>query len=71
MILRVANRTAVTSDDIVSESIGSIRFRSRESSTGGDGTPPDEDSMSPADERAESNNELGIRGEGVIEEVPL
>ena len=42
IILRVANRTALTSNTIASGNIGSIQFNSHGESTGDNGTLPDE-----------------------------
>ena len=73
VILRVANRTALTSDVIVSGSnVDSIRFRHSEGSMSGNGTLPDERCLSSVGAHGGAADEPGVEIEtAVIEEVPL
>ena len=61
IVLRVANRSALTSDDIVSGNPVSIHFRSQERSTAGSDTLTNESSAGPMDDGETS----GERGAGV------
>ena len=68
IVLRVANRTAITSKAIVSGNIGSMRFESQgNESTDGGVTVPDGDPVGSVKADGENTGELGV----VIEEVPL
>jgi hypothetical protein len=69
IIIRVAERRAVTSDSI-SGSLESMRFRSQ-GSTDGDGTFPDEDPTNATEVNGKALGELSAKDENVIEEVPL
>lgn len=71
IILRVANRRALTSEAVVSGNIDSIHFRSQGKSTSGDETLSDGHPMSSVDHDGETSGELGIGVETGIEEVPL
>jgi len=74
IILRVANRTALTSDTVATGNIGSIRFKSHGVSTGGNGTFPDANPMSSSmesDEETSSKAEAEARDGDMIEEVAL
>jgi len=69
IILRVANRRAVTSDTITG-TIGSIQFGSQ-GTTDGEGTLADGDYMSSTEVDGEAPGGLGVGTEGAVEEVPL
>jgi hypothetical protein len=71
IILRVANRRALTGEAVASGNVGSIRFKSRGKSTGGDGTLSDGHPTSYVDPGGETTGEPGIGVETAIEEVPL
>jgi hypothetical protein len=60
IILRVANRSALTSEAVASENVGSIRFRSAGGTTGGNETLPDGHAMSFVETSGEASGELGI-----------
>jgi hypothetical protein len=68
IVLRVANRTALTGEAIASGNIGSIHFMSQEKSTDGGASFPDGDPVSSVNTSGEDPGELGVV---VIEEVPL
>ena len=71
VILRVANRRALTSDSVASPNIGSIRFGGQGESTGDDGSLPDRDlgRSTETDDGAPGTLDVGV--ETTIEEVPL
>ena len=74
IVLRVANRTSLTSKAIVSGNVGSIRFKSQtNSSVGGDGTLSGGDLAidSTPDARGEVPGEYDARVDHAIEDVPL
>lgn len=72
IVLRVADRRALTSETIVTGNIGSIHFRSQGKSTVGNETLPDDHPASSTDTREETSRELGTGpGESAIEEVSL
>lgn len=71
IILRVADRRALTSETIVSGNLGSIHFRSQGKSTVDDGTLPDDHHVSSTDADGEISQELGAGAESAIEEVSL
>jgi hypothetical protein len=72
IVLRVADRRALTSETIVSGNLGSIHFRSQGKSTVDDETPPDEHPVSSTDAHRETSQELGAGAEETaIEEVSL
>ena len=68
--LRVANKTAATSNSTISRTVDPIRFRSQES-TGGYNGPPDEGLVSSMDVSGEALNELNVGDEKSIQEVLL
>ena len=69
--LRVANRTALTSETIVSGNIGSIRFKSHVETTDVDGVVSDEDFTCSTAPPAESpTSDKSSSGAG-IEKTPL
>lgn len=65
IIIRVANRTALTSDVITSKKVAPLRFKSRAESTGGTGTLLDSDPVS----SMETNGGPTTWAENTIEEV--
>ena len=69
--LRVANRTALTSDTVGSGNLGSIRFRSQEKSTESDGTVLDGVPLGSMEMSGEVLGESSVGVEDTIEEVPL
>ena len=69
IILRVANRRALTSESI-SGTAGSLHFKSQ-GSMDSDGSLPDGESMNSTEVNGEVPGELGTGGESAIEEVPL
>ena len=69
--LRVANRTALTSDTVVSGNLGSIRFRSQGKSTESDGTVLDGVPLGSMEMNGEVLGEGSVGVGGAIEEVPL
>jgi hypothetical protein len=72
IILRVANRSALTRETIVSGNIGSIHFKSEEKSADGDWTLPDGNhAMDSTETNGGTPDELGAGGENAIDEVPL
>ena len=71
IILRVANRTAVTSDSISSGNSDSIHFRSPGQSTDDGRTVPDGNPVFSPGVSGEAPGEVGIVVEDIIEEVPL
>jgi len=75
IILRVANRRALTSDVISGTgSIGSLRFDFKGQGTtvdGSDGTFPDCDTMDPMGVNSEAARGLGAGLDGAIGEVPF
>lgn len=72
IILRVANRNALTSEAIASGgNIGSIRFKSRRELTSGNGTLPDTNPVSSVETVGEAPCEFGTATDDMIEEVPL
>ena len=70
IVLRVANRTALTSEAVVSGNVGSIRFKSQGESTGVDGTFLDGNPVSSTDEHSEAPGEHDSAAENAVEEVP-
>ena len=68
VIIRVANRTALTKEAIVSGNISSINFESRRKSTGYTGTLAESSTEMPSEE---SSGGLGAGAEMNIDEVPL
>ena len=70
IILRVANKTALTSNTIVSGCIDTFKARTPGQSAGGDGTHPSGDSMSSVDERGTNSVELLVEVETTIESRP-
>ena len=70
IILRVANKTALTNNTIVSGRIGTFKARARRQSTGGDGSYPSEDSMSLLDEFGTNSAEPRVEVETTIESHP-
>jgi hypothetical protein len=60
VILRVANRSALTSDTIASGVTGSLHFASQASSTDSSGTLPAEYSMSSTEMDGEATDEAGV-----------
>ena len=71
IVLRVANRTAVTSEAVASGNIGSIRFRSQRESTDGIVTLPDGGPVGSVSTNGDNSGEFGGGIETGIEEVPL
>ena len=71
IVLRVANRTALTSDTVVSGNVGSIHFRSHGKSTDEGGTLPDGNTVASTDAREDTPGELGDAIEATIDQVPL
>ena len=71
IILRVANRTAVTSDSISSGNPNSIHFRSQGQSTDDGGTVPNGNPTSSTGASEEAPDEVGIVVKDTIEELPL
>ena len=73
IILRVANRKALTSNMLSSGSgaVGSIRFASQGGSTGDDGSLPDgnPEQLMGMNDRVPSESDAGV--ENTIDEVPL
>ena len=69
--LRVANRTSLTSETIVSGKIGSIHFGSGRELSGGDETFPDGDTTASVDPHGETPSGHGIGAGTGIDEVPL
>ena len=70
IILRVANRRALTSDIITSRT-GSIHFRSQAGSTDYDLTLTDGDHTHPVGTTSGTPSEFGIEAEDVIEGIAL
>lgn len=71
IILRVANRTAVTSDSISFGNPDSIHFRSQGQSTDDGESLPDGNPVSSTGVSGEAPGEVGIVVENGIEELPL
>ena len=71
IILRVADRRALTSETIVSGNLGSIHFRSQGKSTVGNGPLRDEHPVSSADTHRGISQDLDPGAETAIEEVSL
>ena len=71
MILRVANRTAITKDTMGSGNISSLHFRSQGKSTVGNGIPAGVDPMNSIDANGETPSELHTGVENTIEEISL
>lgn len=71
IILRVANRTAVTNNSLVSENLGSIHFNSRGKSTACSETVPEESAVCSVDVDRGAPHELPAGAENTIEEVAL
>ena len=71
IILRVANRTAVTSDSISSGNPDSIHFRSQEQSTDNGETVPDENPVGSPGMSGEAPGEVGGAVENIVEDVPF
>jgi hypothetical protein len=70
IILRVANRSALTSDTIISGNVGSLQFRGQEKSTSGIGTFPDEYLASSTEPDGETPGKIDVEVGAVIVEVP-
>ena len=68
IILRVANRRALTSETIVSGNIGSLHFGSNEGATGSSETLPDESPVSFVDATGRAPDELEV-GTAIDDEV--
>ena len=72
IVLRVANRTALTSEAVVSGSISSIRFRTQGELTGGDGSLLNGNpTHSASDAHGEAPGEHDTGADNAIERVPL
>ena len=73
VVLRVANRRALTNDMAASRpaDLSSIDFNGRGESTDGEKTTPDGDAVNSLQESSEVPARLGVEVENVIEEVPL
>ena len=71
IILRVANRRALTSEAVASGNVGSIRFKGPGESMDDDGTLSDGRPMSSTDLDGETTGELAVGVQSAIEEVPL
>ena len=71
IILRVANRTAVTSEAVASGNICSIRFRSQGELTEGIVTLPGGGPVGSVSADGDNSGESGSGIETTIEEVPL
>ena len=71
IVLRVANRTALTSNIVSPVNVGSIRFKSRGESTGGSGALHDENLTNSIEIDEEASGDPGAGVEDSIEEVPL
>ena len=67
IILRVADHSALTKDSTVSETVGSIHFRSRGALTGGAGTLSEGDPMSSTGTYVENRGELSAGTETMID----
>lgn len=72
VVLRVANRSALTNNSIVSGNLnlGSIRFGGQGKSTGANRTLSDGFPVSSMEMNAETSGELGVRVETIVDEVP-
>lgn len=72
IVLRVINRSALTSEVTSRWTIDTVRFGGGERSTGGNGTLSDGCPVSSVDAMAEVDlRELGVGVENAIDEVPL
>ena len=71
IILRVANRRALTSDIITSGATSTILFGSQGESTDDDGTLTDGDPIFRVEAIGEIPNELGTEAENVVEGIAL
>lgn len=69
IVLRVAKRTALTNQAIVSGNIGSIRFKSQGESTSSGGALPDGNLTSSVDTNGDIPGDLGAGAENTIDEV--
>ena len=69
IILRVANRRALTSHTIASGNVGSIHFNSRGGSTGDDETSFDGNLSRSMEMNSEAPHELGVEAEIAVEET--
>jgi hypothetical protein len=67
IIIRVANRSALTSSTIVSGNVGSIHFRSHGKSTGENVTLPDDHSVSSVNAYEGAPGALGVGVERAID----
>lgn len=67
IILRVANRKALTSDTIISGSIGSMHFDTHEGAMEDNETFPDENLAGSVDTNKEASSGVGV---AAIDEVP-
>lgn len=67
IIIRVANRSALTSDTVVSRGVGSIRFRKQGKSTIGGETIPDRHPVDSLDAYGETPGEIGVGTETTID----
>ena len=67
IILRVANKTALTSEAIVPGRISTFKARTRGESAGGGGTLPGVDPMSSVDEYRTNSGELRVGVKTMIE----
>lgn len=70
VVLRVANQTSFTNDAVVPGNVGSLHFRSEETSTGYDGTFTDGNPTSSMVIDRETPDQLNSEAESVIEHVP-
>ena len=70
IIIRVANRRALTSKSIAGTGIGSMHFRSQ-GTVDGDGTLADGDLVNSTEVDAGASGELGAVDENAIEDIPL
>jgi len=71
VILRVANRRALTSESVASPNIGSIRFGGQGESADDDGSLPDGNLVGSMGANDETPGTLDVAIETTIEEVPL
>jgi hypothetical protein len=70
IILRVANRSALTSDTITSGKVGSLHFKSEGKSTSDNGILPDEYPTSSTEANGGAPGKLVIEVETAVAEVP-
>ena len=71
IVLRVANRSALTSETITSGNVGSLHFRSQGKTTSGDEAISEEHPTSSVDKDRETPTESGVGTQAAIDEVPL